>query len=265
MCATTRGFHNTTLTLVFDSMEQLQANEMALVNEPFDQGRAASRMFFDFGMMVSCLHQSPTNNMRVLDFASGTGWMSEWLNRLGFDVWALDIERSSELAITLRSKSDRRLDNSRLNFSHGDGHRLPFTDNFFSHVCCFDSLHHMHDYPKVFSELRRVLEPGGRAIFVEPGALHSKSKETIEFLEKYKKHDPTWIERDVVLDEIHGIAMRAGFKHLAVRPCLWPQLREYDLTSWTRFRSGDRELIKDYVNLLTDFNFNSRIVFYVDR
>ena len=37
---------------------------------------------------------------------------------------------------------------------------------------------------------------------VEPGARHSTSPETIAFVEAQKKHDPNWIERDVVLEEI---------------------------------------------------------------
>jgi SAM-dependent methyltransferase len=242
-----------------------ESPEFALINEPFDQGRAASRMFFDFGAMLSCFREHSSQNPRVLDFASGTCWLSEWLNRLEYDVYAIDIESDSELAAQLRGRLDQRVNAARLQFRKGDGHRLPFKKNFFSHICCFDSLHHMHDYHQVLSEMFRVLEPGGRAIFVEPGAIHSKSKETIEFIEKHKKHDPAWIERDVVLDEIHAIAMQAGFKHLAVRPSLWPQIREYDLVSWARFRDGDEVLGKDYLRLLTDFNFNSRIVFYIDK
>ena len=41
--------------------------------------------------------------------------------------------------------------------------------------------------------------------------------------------------------------------------------REYDLASWRRFRNGDKALAKDYLGLLMDFNFNSRIVFYIDK
>ena len=69
----------------------------------------------------------------------------------------------------------------------------------------------MHTYPLVFEEFFRVLSPGGRAIFVEPGARHSQSKETIAFLESQKKLDPSWIERDVVLNDLDLIAKSAGF------------------------------------------------------
>ena len=144
-------------------------------------------MFFDFGAMLSCFRQSSSSNRRVLDFASGTCWLSEWLNRLNYDVYAIDKESCGELAAKLRAQLDQRVDGARLQ-DKGDGHKLPFQENFFSHICSFDSLHHMfHDYRQVLSEMFRVLEPGGRVVFVEPGAMHSKSKETIEFIDKYKK------------------------------------------------------------------------------
>ena len=240
--------------------------QFALANEPFDQGRSAARMFFDFGIMLSCFRPIETRtDSRVLDFAAGTGWLSEWLNRLGYDTYSLDIDVGSQVAMQLRVNCDARIDMARIHCKAGDAHHLPFEDGIFSHVCCFDSLHHMHDYPRAFTEIFRVLDADGRAIFVEPGAKHSTSKETIEFIEKHKKHDPTWIERDVVLDEINVIATRAGFKRLVVRPSLWPQLREYDLSSWKLFRQGEPALGKDYLDLLMDFNFNSRVVFYIDK
>jgi len=40
----------------------------------------------------------------------------------------------------------------------------------------------MKDYPKTLEEMYRILVPGGRAIFIEPGAKHSTSEETRTFL-----------------------------------------------------------------------------------
>jgi ubiquinone/menaquinone biosynthesis C-methylase UbiE len=47
---------------------------------------------------------------------------------------------------------------------------MPFESGMFGHLLCYDTVHHMHDYPKVFAEFFRVLRPGGRGVFVEPGA-----------------------------------------------------------------------------------------------
>jgi ubiquinone/menaquinone biosynthesis C-methylase UbiE len=89
-----------------------------------------------------------------------------------------------------RTRSDSRIDASLLSFAHGDGHAMPFEADCFGHLLCYDTLHHMHDYAKVFGEFFRVLRGGGRGIFVEPGANHSTSPETVAFLE-VMRHDPT--------------------------------------------------------------------------
>ncbi|MHB8621926.1 MAG: class I SAM-dependent methyltransferase [Sulfuricaulis sp.] len=239
--------------------------EYVSINEPFNTGRSASRLFFDFGIMLSCFEQNAIGNNKVLDFAAGTCWISEWLNRMGFDVTAFDINSDSEKLCSIRTQCDLRTNSELMHFQLGDGHIMPFADSSFSHICCFDSLHHMHDYQKVFSEFHRILTAGGRAIFVEPGAKHSTSKETIEFIEKYKKNDPSWIERDVILEEIYQISKNYGFKSMHIRPVLWPELREYDIQSWLKFREGNRALETDYLSWLKDFNYSSRICFYLKK
>src|SRR5207302_9926201 len=85
------------------------SSEFLNANEPFDQGRAAWRLFFDFGALLSCFRE-PATNKRVLDFACGTGWLSEWLNRMGYDVYALDVDAASRSALELRARFDRRLE-----------------------------------------------------------------------------------------------------------------------------------------------------------
>jgi ubiquinone/menaquinone biosynthesis C-methylase UbiE len=79
----------------------------------------------------------------------------------------------------------------------------------------------MHDYDQVFREFYRVLKPGSRAVFVEPGAKHSTSPDTIEFM-KSKTHDPSWIERDVMLEEIDAIARRSGLSRSTIAPMQRP-------------------------------------------
>jgi SAM-dependent methyltransferase len=234
------------------------------VNEPFGAGRGSFRLLFDFSIMISCL-KDDLKNYKILDFGTGTSWIAEWLNRMGYEVVAFDINMDLSRICQRRVACDKRLNPNLIHFQCGDGHEMPFKTSTFAHICCFDSLHHMHDYHKVLSEFYRVLIPGGRAIFVEPGAKHSTSKETIEFIKKCKKDDPTWIERDVVLEEIYQISQKCGFSQMIIRPSLLPDLREYDFHTWQKFREGDQILEAGYLNWLKAFNYDSRIVFYLDK
>jgi SAM-dependent methyltransferase len=236
----------------------------ATVNEPFNADRDPARMLSDFGALLSCFAPQPPNR-RALDFCSGSGWIAEWLNRMGHAVWAVDVNADAGNVLTLRGEMDQRVDPSNLSFKLADAHSLPFEDRFFGHVCSFDSLHHMHDYRTALSEMARVLAPGGRAVFVEPGSKHSTSPETVQFIREFKADDPTWIERDVVLEEIDALARSVGFAELVISTGLPVRLREYPVSAWLRFRKGDVQMEQEYLNLLKSMNYEARLVFYLQK
>ena len=50
-----------------------------------------------------------------------------------------------------------------------DAHKLPFSDESFSNIILFDTLHHLQCPVLFFLEAERVLTPGGRIIMIEPG------------------------------------------------------------------------------------------------
>jgi SAM-dependent methyltransferase len=50
-----------------------------------------------------------------------------------------------------------------------DGQSLPFRSGSFSNVVAFDVLHHIERPRRFLAEAERVLRPGGRMIFMEPG------------------------------------------------------------------------------------------------
>jgi SAM-dependent methyltransferase len=52
-----------------------------------------------------------------------------------------------------------------------DMRRLPFADRSFASVLSVQSIEHVHDPDAVLWEVARVLEPGGRAVFVTPNRL----------------------------------------------------------------------------------------------
>jgi SAM-dependent methyltransferase len=236
------------------------------VTEPFTSGRAAPRLLFDFGVMASLMKPSVLDQP-VLDFGSGTGWVSEFGARMGLQMVAFDIHGDLQACLEGRAKADNRIDPTLMSFAHGDGHAMPFEPGAFGHLLCYDTLHHMHDYPKVFAEFFRVLQGGGRGIFVEPGARHSTSAETVAFVEAQKKHDPSWIERDVVLEEIDQIARAAGFTAgLCIVPMPHPlALQTYSMEAWSRFRDGDALERLRLTDQLASLNYWDRVIFYVDK
>jgi SAM-dependent methyltransferase len=236
------------------------------ITEPFTAGRASSRLLFDFSVMMALANPSMLDQP-ILDFGAGSGWVSELCVRMGLQTVSFDIHGDLKACLESRARADFRIDGALLSFAHGDGHAMPFESGVFGHLLCYDTLHHMHDYPKVFSEFFRVLRPGGRGVFVEPGARHSKSPETIAFVEAQKKHDPTWIERDVVLEEIDQIARDAGFSDgLTIIPMPHPlALQAYSIREWRQFREGNKHQRLRFTDQLASMNYWDRVIFCVDK
>lgn len=236
--------------------------------EPFEAGRSVGRLISDVGAMLSLLAPEQLSQP-ILDYGAGTGWISEFCVRMGFDVVSLDIQEDLGPCLAARAEADLRVDPSKIRYAVADGHAMPIYDATIGNVLCFDSLHHMHDYDAAFAELHRVLRPGGRSIFVEPGARHSTSPETISFVEAQKKHDPTWIERDVVLEEIDDVARRAGFTNgirVVPVPLMLPNVIEsHSVVDWQRFRSGPSDLRDAHCDSLSEINYWDRVVFFADK
>lgn len=232
-------------------------------NYPFGQvGRNAVRLLFDFSTGLGCLSEEPINR-RVLDFACGTGWVSEWLCRIGYEVHGFDYDEGCVQKAQERATLDKRLDPARMTFCAADGHNLPYEDNFFGQTFCFDSLHHMADYGKVFAELHRVTAPGGRCVFVEPGARHSTSPETIRFLKEHKKPD-WWIEKDVPLLEVRDHALSAGFSEPRVKPFLLPGQLDFSVIDWFHILDNT-EGRENYTQAWRRSCWDDRVVFYMDK
>ncbi len=232
--------------------------------EPFINGRDTGRLLHDLGAMLSLLNPKMLEHP-ILDFGAGSCWITEALARMGQKVTAFDIHTDLEGCIDGRVGADKRIDRALISHATGDGHAMPFDDGVFGHTLCYDTLHHMHDYDKVFSEFARVLKPGGRAIFVEPGAKHSTSPETIEFM-KLKSHDPTWIERDVVLEEINRCATAAGLSALAIVPMQHPSAPAvFSLSDWGKFRRGNIWVRNLFSRAMAKTNYDQRVIFYCER
>ncbi|MFN4260638.1 MAG: class I SAM-dependent methyltransferase [Gemmataceae bacterium] len=100
---------------------------------------------------------------RVLDYGCGPGLAAVVLARRGAVVTALDLS-----AGLLHEAADRaEINDVSFTLVQADGERLPFADHVFDAIWGNAILHHL-DLTKALPELRRVLRPGGVAVFCEP-------------------------------------------------------------------------------------------------
>jgi SAM-dependent methyltransferase len=100
-------------------------------------------------------------NKDILDYGCYDGWMLPRYEKLApASISGLDI---SENAI---AKARANYGN-KAKFYAGDAHEMPFPDGSFDLVVGRAILHHL-DLDLALKEIRRVLRPGGAAVFVEP-------------------------------------------------------------------------------------------------
>ena len=97
----------------------------------------------------------------VLDIASGDGVLAELLAPRARRIVCLDISRRVAEAGRKRLASY-----SNVSFEIGDMHELPMDDCEFDTVLLMHALTYTPDPSKVFSEVRRVLKPGGKVLAV---------------------------------------------------------------------------------------------------
>jgi len=103
--------------------------------------------------------------LSVLELGCGSGRNAVLTALKGARVTGIDISRSLLDLAAARAAANGVSAAAR--FVAASAHRLPFDDRSFDRVFGVAILHHL-DLALVSSELRRVLEPGGRAIFSEP-------------------------------------------------------------------------------------------------
>lgn len=99
----------------------------------------------------------------ILDFGCGHGMASVVLARRGAQVTALDLSLGYLQEVQRRARANE----VSLRCVCADGERLPFPERCFDGIWGNAILHHL-ELDRALSEIRRVLRPGGVAVFCEP-------------------------------------------------------------------------------------------------
>jgi SAM-dependent methyltransferase len=105
--------------------------------------------------------------LRVLDLGAGRTWSTRFLTALGKagQVVALDIMTTRFLGLETAEIFFRE-DGIFFERLCGDMHRIPLKDGWADVVFSAASFHHSSDLSRAFTEVRRVLAPGGRLVFI---------------------------------------------------------------------------------------------------
>lgn len=73
-----------------------------------------------------------------------------------------------DVSTAMLARARTRMSDARFEFVQGDACRLPVADEIADAVFMLGGVHHVNNRPQLFSELFRVLKPGGRFYFREP-------------------------------------------------------------------------------------------------
>jgi 2-polyprenyl-3-methyl-5-hydroxy-6-metoxy-1,4-benzoquinol methylase len=146
---------------------------------------------------------------RVLDFGCGHGMASVVLARAGARVAAIDLSGGYLEEAQARTKAN----GVRVDFVQANAEALPFADASFDRVWGCAILHHL-DLARAGAALRRVLRPGGLAVFCEPwggNPLLSFARQQLPYPGKQRTPDETPLTR------AHLRHLRALFPGVRVR------------------------------------------------
>lgn len=180
-----------------------EAGRQHAVGKPFSDGDCGLYLL-RAGALFSLLPPPPA---RVLDCGCGTGWLSYFLARRGYDVVGTDVSCD---AIELAQANPPFRDGPAPVFMVADSEALSFNAEFDA-VVFFDSLHHAIDESEALSSAHRALKRGGVCIALEPGRGHRGKSKAVD-----AAFDVT--DKDMPPAYVRRIGRRAGFARCRVLP-----------------------------------------------
>lgn len=135
------------------------------------------------------------NGKKILDVATGSGWMAIVLAKAGYNVTTIDIDDDAIDRAKKRAVDEGISSPDKVTFQIADAQNLPFPDNSFDAVFSFDSMHHMPNCSKVIKEFSRVCKSSGVLMIAD---LNEKGLEAVRSVVKRDGEDH--YENECVVD-----------------------------------------------------------------
>lgn len=217
----------------WQSISQEPDARLHVLNKPLSTVRDTPGILYRLGLV---LHELDLGvGMTVVDFGSGSCWLSSMINRLRCRTISVDVSETALSFGRQMFESDPRhqmeLGPRFLKYS---GHALDIPSESVDRIVCFDSFHHVPNQTEVLREFFRILRPGGRLVMGEPGEGHAHSDQGA-----YETEIHGVLENDIHLDDLVKIAEGVGFHSPRLKPFPDPGALSFTLEQNTKFMEGD--------------------------
>lgn len=148
-----------------------------------------------------------TGNERVLDIATGPGYIAEAFARAAREVVGVDLT-DAMLAIARERTTERGVPN--VSFRAADAQNLPFENGAFDVVVCRLALHHLQNPLEVLREMARVCRAGGTVLVEDIYA--SEFPERSAYQDRWEiLRDPSHV-RTLPISELLRLFGKAGLE-----------------------------------------------------
>jgi SAM-dependent methyltransferase len=140
-------------------IDALTMDDLAPIDQLHMGGREATRELAELARL--------RDGDRVLDVGCGIGGPARTL-AVEFGCRVTGIDLTEEYCLTADMLTARMGLSDKVDFRHCSAVDMPFDDGFFDVVWTQHMIGHIQDKEELFTELRRVLRPGGRLTIFEP-------------------------------------------------------------------------------------------------
>ncbi|MFZ1871595.1 MAG: class I SAM-dependent methyltransferase [Chania sp.] len=208
-----------------------------------------------------------SSEARLLDLGCGAGHASFVAAAKVAQVVAYDLS-AQMLAVVGKAATEKGLGN--IQVQQGVAESLPFDDASFDIAISRYSAHHWHDVGRALREVKRVLKPGGRAIFMDvisPGHplldIYLQTVEVLRDTSHVRNYAPgEWLamftEAGLVVREVTSDRLGLEFSSWVARM----RTPEHFVTAIRALQLGVAEDVRQHFAIQADGSFTSDIMMF---
>jgi len=178
---------------------------------------------------------APSGNERLLDVATGTGFLAFEFAKHVREVVGIDFT-DEMLAIAKQYRTDKSVGN--VTFETADVESLPFGESCFDIASCRFAFHHFLHPETAISEMARVLRPGGKIVISDIDSPEDMEKSEYQN-EMERLRDPSHVRHYMTL-EILQMLENHGFDILSSED--YPV--DFGFDEWISMCGANPELVK---------------------